>query len=107
MIFMFSKQIDDNIKTLDIDIGILTYELRNAKEVGDEEEYEQIVRKIDKLVDLRKKLTDCKEQESKKVLSPIVLSGITQALSILMILRYEEENVITSKSFNMASKIFK
>lgn len=99
---MFKKQIDDNIEDLDIKIGLLTYELGSIED--NEELYDRISKRLEKLIELRCKLSESRVKESK---FPTVLSGAVQVSSILLVLHYEKTDIVTSKAFGMATKIFK
>lgn len=100
---MFKKQITVNIEDLDSKIGVLTKEL---EEIEDEEEYEIAVSKIDSLVELRTKLAKSKA-DGRVSVKPVVISGLFGLASVLVVLKYEERDVITSKAFNMATSMFR
>lgn len=99
---MFKRQISVNIKDLDLKIGKLTKELDLMGE--DDEKYEVTMMKIDSLTDLRCKLHESRVEGSIK---PIVLSGLLGVIPLILVLKYEEKEVITSKAFNMLPSMFK
>lgn len=98
---MFNKQIDMNADKLDIMIGKLLYEV---DDIQDEDEYEKVLQKIEKLVSLRTSIGESKTKESNK--GAMISAGI-QIASILVVLQYEKANVITSKAYSIASGMFK
>lgn len=98
---MLRKQITVNIKELDLKIGKLSEELEG---VEDEGKIMSIMQQLDKLTELRCKLSESKENNSIK---PVVVSSLFGVASLLIVLKYEEKDVITSKAFNMLPSIFR
>lgn len=108
-VVMFNKQIRANIKKIDemIDIQL---KLSEVAEVGSDE-HQACMKQIKELTELRTRLAESKVSErlfDKVKLSPDVLvSGAISVASILIILKYEEKDVITSKAFGLATKLFR
>lgn len=98
---MFNRQLKANIKKLDESIGKLMDELSVAV---DQEERETIMMNIDDLTKVRAQLSENKVKES---YSKEVVSGIFGISAILIILKYEEKDIITSKAVNIATKLFR
>ena len=103
---MFNKQIAVNIKELDKQIGELNKDLSLLKK--EDEDYDskhrELTEKMDTLVDLRVKLYDSKVKNS---LTPILVSGGLSLVSIGLVLKYEQTEVITSKVFTSALGMFR
>lgn len=98
---MFRRQLTANIKSLDLKIGKLNEELEG---IDDNDEYEITIGKIESLTALRCKLSESKNVNSVK---PLVVSGLFGIASVVIVLKYEETEVITSKAFNMATSMFR
>lgn len=98
---MFKKQITVNIQELDSQIGKLTQEL--AVEVNDEK-FELTTQKLKDLIELRTELYESKVKNSVK---PLVVSGLFGLTSVVIVLKYEEANVITSKAWSTAIGMFR
>ena len=90
-----------NIKSIDEEIGKLTEELVGA---AGTDEYGKIVHRIDNLTTIRSKLV---EGSGDKAVKELLLSGTVTLASILLVLKYEKTDIITSKAFNMATKMFR
>ena len=90
-----------NIKSIDEEIGKLTEELVGA---AGTDEYNKIVHRIDNLTTIRSKLV---EGSGDKAIKEVLLSGTVTLASILLVLKYEKTDIITSKAFNMATKMFR
>lgn len=95
------KQVTINIKDLDDKIGKLNEELENALT---QEEYETIINKLESLVTLRCKLASSRDENSVK---SVVVGGLLSVASLVVVLQFEDENVITTKAFNMIPSLFK
>lgn len=95
------KQVTINIAELDKKIGILNKELDEAK---DKDEYYETVLKIEQLADLRIKLAASRDNNSVK---SVVVGGALSLASLIVVLQFEDENVITTKAFNMIPSLFK
>lgn len=96
------KQVTVNIEELDKQIGTLIEELEI---VEDDEEFEKITKKLEALTNLR-----CKSAESRMVngsVKNVVVSGVLGLVSLGIVLKYEEKEVIVSKAFNMLPTMFK
>lgn len=99
---MFKKQLTKNIKDLDLKISKLTNELEELE--GDENNYDSKMNKLEKLIELRCKLSESKVNNSVK---PLIVSGLFGLTSVVVVLKYEQTEVITSKAFNMATSMFR
>lgn len=151
---MFNKQLRNNIKALDAQIGELTKELEGLKKdtkydvktrtLGDliefrcklmkgredkapsgvvleldkqieeltmliqhiesDEVYTAKAQKLDDLTKIRCQLSDAKVKESN---APTIITGLVGLSAIVLVLKHEEANVITSKAFSIATKMFR
>lgn len=97
---MFRK-IDNNIREIDEQIGKLTKELNDLEY---EQAYDMKMNRIKDLTDLRTKLAESREEGSVK---GIVTSGALSIASVLIILKYEEKEIITSKAYSIATSMFR
>lgn len=92
------KELDDKIESLTTEI--VGYEINDV--------YLTKLKKLEELTRVRAGLSECKVKESNsRVVIPVLVSGAVSISAILLILKYEEENVITSKSLNIAMKLFR
>ena len=98
---MKNKQLKANIKAIDVEIAKLNNELIHAEE---EQEYDGIVERIEKLTYLRCKLSESKVNDS---YSKEILSGAIGIAGMVLVLHYEKADAITSKAFSMATKMFR
>lgn len=94
------KQLQENIKALDVEIGVLTQELINA----DGHEYNEISLKIEKLTEIRAKMVDSKVADS---YSKEIISGVIGIAGMVLVLKHEKADIITTKAFSMATKLFR
>ena len=103
---MLKKQLTKNIEDLDLKISKLSLALEVLDEDDDdyEELYESITDKMEKLTELRCKLADSKVNGS---LKPVLISGAVGIGSLLLVLHYEKEEIITSKAINMLPSMFR
>jgi predicted RNase H-like nuclease (RuvC/YqgF family) len=69
-----------------------------------DEVYTAKLHKLDELTKVRCQLSESKTKESN---IPVILSGVVSISSILIVLKHEEANVITSKAFGMIPKMFR
>jgi len=95
-----NKQIKKNIKDLDVMIAQLNTQLIEA----DEDEYSEIESKIQSLIKARCDLADSFNKGS---VAPLMISGSFGLASVLVVLHYEKSEIITSKAFSMANRMFK
>lgn len=95
---MFNKQLKKNIEALDARIA----ELMNEIGVGGNDE--EVFKEIEKLTELRCKLSETKVNES---YSKEIISGAIGIAGLLLVMKYEESNVFTSKALNMLPKLFR
>ena len=98
---MFNKQLNANIKEIDMKISKLMVELDS---VVQDDEYEMILMKIDDLAKLRDKLSANKVNEG---YSKEIVSGVIGLAAITIVLKHEKADIITSKAFGIATKLFR
>lgn len=150
---MFNKQLKQNIKQLDLQIGKLSEELDELKKDGRYEvkiktledltelrtklakshedkvsdavleldkqieeltmliskfeidsEYITKQQRLEELTKIRVQLSECKVKESH---APAVISGVIGVSAMLLVLNYEKTDIVTSKAFGMATKLFR
>ena len=90
-----------NIKTIDEEIGKLT---EGLVDLAGTDEYGKNIKRIDELTNIRTKLI---EGSGDKAIKELLLSGTVTLTSILLVLKYEKADIITSKAFSMATKMFR
>lgn len=98
---MFNKQLKQNIIALDLQIDELMKKLIAAK---DEEGRKVIFSEIEQLSELRCKLANSKVSES---YTKEVLAGLISVSGMILVLKHEKADVITTKAFSMAQKLFR
>ncbi len=96
---MFNKQLKKNIKMIDDRINDLMVQLADVESGDDTTE---IMAVIDKLTETRNKLSGNKVSES---LSKEVVAGVISMAGILLVLKHEKADIITTKAFNMIKKV--
>lgn len=90
-----------NIRRLDNQIGKL---ILQYNEEEDEVKRTVLLEEIESLTDIRVDLKTSKVEGSN---SHLWISGAISIASILLIMDYEKEDVITTKAWNIATRIFK
>lgn len=95
------RQVTVNIEELDKKIGVLNKELDAAETY---EDYETIMTKLESLTDLRCKLATSRVENSTK---SVIVGGLLSVASLVVVLQYENENVITTKAFGMLPNMFR
>lgn len=90
-----------NIKRLDNKIGEL---ILQYNEEEDEVKRTVILEEIEALKDIRIDLKTSRVEGSN---SHLWISGAISIASILLVMNYEEEDVITTKAWNIVTRIFK
>ena len=90
-----------NIRRLDNKIGKL---ILQYNEEEDEVKRTVLLEEMEALKDIRIDLKTSKVEGSH---SHLWVSGVISIASILLIMDYEEEDVITTKAWNIATRIFK
>ena len=90
-----------NIKRLDNKIGKL---ILQYNEEEDEVKRTVLLEEIEALKDIRIDLKTSKVEGSN---SHLWISGAISIASILLVMNYEEEDVITTKAWNIVTRIFK
>ena len=98
---MFNKQLKANLKAIDVKIGKLMEELSETEK---QDEQEMILVKIDDLTKIREKLSNSKVSES---YSKELISGALGIASMVLVLRYEKVDIVTSKAFGLVPNMFK
>lgn len=98
---MFKKQLTVNIEDLDLKISKLNEELETEENT---QKYDLIIKKLEALTTLRCKLSESKVNGSVK---PIVVSSLLGIASLVIVLKYEEKDVITSKAISMLPGMFR
>lgn len=103
---MYNKQLNTNIKSLDLQIGKLTEELIVEEKPDIYELKQERIKELTKVrCQLEESRTSSRGIDSKLV--ETLVAGVFGLASIGMVLKYEKEDVITSKAFGIASKLFK
>jgi len=69
-----------------------------------DEEYEAKVRKLEDLTKVRSQLSEVRSKESN---AAAVISGVVGISSVIMVLKHEKTDIITSKAFSIATKLFR
>lgn len=95
------KTIRHNVKDLDNKIGEL---LEIYESTEDEVERAELMDEIERLTDIRVKLKASKEEGSN---SGLWVSGALSIATVVLIMKYEETDIITTKAFNIATRIFR
>ncbi len=98
---MANKRLKANIEALDNHISKLMVELTTAVEAEDISELEA---RIEKATELRCKLTESKVSDS---YSREIVSGLVSLTGMVLVLKHEKAEVITTKAFSMATKLFR
>lgn len=98
---MFNKQLKANIKAIDAQIGKLMEEL--IVEVN-RDTYEEIQSKIDDLTKTRTAMSESIARESN---AKEIITGVIGLVATTAVLKHENINVITSKAFGIATKMFR
>lgn len=93
-------KLQENIDALDIEIGVLTKELVDSK--GDD--YEEISSKIERMTEIRASLANDKVTGS---YSKEIISGAVAIAGLVLVLKHEKTDIITTKAFSMATKLFR
>ena len=91
-----------NVKALDVRIKELVLELE--KQEKGRPGYDNIADSINKLVEARKGLIPVETPGAKLNINTIVTS-VFGVIGILLVTNYEKADIITSKAFNMASRM--
>jgi|SRR5690606_19174581 len=79
--------------------------LELAKEVSTieiDERYLNAIQKLDELTKIRTLLSECKNRESNvSAILPGIISGVIGISATMLILKHEEEDIITTKAYNI------
>lgn len=95
------KTISQNIKDLDNQIGELLSKYEHTE--GDVEKT-VLMEEIETLTKIR---TDLKASQVEGSNSGIWVSGALSIATVVLIMKYEETDVIATKAFNIATRIFR
>jgi hypothetical protein len=98
---MFNNKLKKNIKACDEAISMFTKELKSSK---DPKQQKICMDAIDYYTKQRGLLSEQKVRESH---APAIISGVIGLGAIILVLRYEKVEVITSKGFGMATKFIR
>ena len=98
---MFNKQLKRNIKMVDEHINKLIEELIQT---DDKDKADEIQKNIDNATELRCKLSSNKVDES---YSKEIVTGLIGIAGMVLVLQHEKADIITSKAFSMATKMFR
>lgn len=96
-----NKQLKQNIENFDLYICNLMSELLIEE---DEDKLELIQKKIDKATELRCKLSESKVADS---YTKEIITGAIGIGSMILVLKHEKADIITTKAFSMATKMFR
>ncbi len=69
-----------------------------------DEVYSAKLKKLEDLTKIRAELSECKVNESN---APAIISGVIGISAVLLVLKHEQTEIITSKAFGMLPKLFK
>jgi predicted RNase H-like nuclease (RuvC/YqgF family) len=69
-----------------------------------DEVYLDKMNRLNDLTKIRYQLSEVKVKESN---APIIISGVVSISAIALIMKYEEANIITTKAFGIATKMFR
>lgn len=98
---MNNKQLKMNIKSIDFKIALLSTKLTSE---DSDMEYRKALTKIEDLTKVRCQLAASLQESSNK---GAVISGLFGVAGIVIVLKYEEKEVITSKAFSMLTGLFR
>lgn len=93
-------KLQENIDALDLEIGVLTQELIDAQ--GDE--YDKVSSKIGALTEIRASLANDKVNGS---YSRDIISGAVALAGLVLVLKHEKAEIITTKAFSIATKLIR
>lgn len=91
----------DTIEELDNEIKGLVGVLGNISAVGDD--YQVVAENIKRLTDIRESLKE--EKKFEKIKPDTLVSGLISLTSIMLILKYERFDIITTKAFGVATRL--
>lgn len=91
----------DTVVELDKQIEELT---RMVIQLESDEVYTAKVKKLEDLVGLRCQLSEAKVRESNV---PAIITGVAGLTAIVLVLKHEQTEIITSKAFSIATKMFR
>lgn len=100
-IIMANKQLVKNIEELDVYINKLMNELMV---LVDPTEIEEVEMRLKHATEIRNRLSENKVRES---YTKEIISGAIGLTGMVLVLKHERAEVITSKAFSMATKMFR
>lgn len=94
-------KLSDTVVELDRQIEELTMIINK---VESDEVYSAKLKKLEDLTAIRCKLSEAKVKESNV---PAIISGVVGISTVLLVLKHEKADIITSKAFGIATKMFR
>lgn len=91
----------DAIIELDKQIEELAKAMINLEK---DEAYASKIKQLEDLTNVRTQLAECKVKESH---AKEIISGILGVSAMMLVLNYEKTDIVTSKAFGIASKLFR
>lgn len=98
---MFNRQLKANIEKLDLQIGKLMDELIQETDAVKRKE---ITNEIESLKGIRCDLADSKVNDAIK---KEIISGLISIGGMILVLKHEKTDVITTKAMSLATKLFR
>lgn len=95
-----------NVKVIDERIGELL-EQHAALCGSTDGRMEQVLREIKELTDIRKTLKTTNEGKVLGISTDVLVTSGVSIFTAMMVLKYEEENIITSKAWQMVGKLIR
>jgi predicted RNase H-like nuclease (RuvC/YqgF family) len=95
------KTKSDIVVELDRQIEELT---KMIEHLESDEVYTAKLKKLEDLTNVRCRLAEAKVKESN---APVIISGVVGISAILLVLHYEKAEIVTSKAFGIATKMFR
>jgi len=96
----------NNVKVIDERIGELL-EQHAALSGSSDGRSEQILRDIETLTDIRKTLKTTNEGKILGISKDTLITSGVSIFTAMLVLKYEEENIITSKAWQMVGKLIR
>lgn len=89
------------LEELDNQIKELVDDLKGHEK---EEDYQSKIQKLEDITKIRCQLAESKVKSSN---APIIISGLLGIGAMLLVLNYEKTDIVTSKAFSIATKLFR
>lgn len=96
----------NNVKIIDERIGELL-EQHTALSGNSDGRSEQILRDIETLTDIRKTLKTTDDDKVLGISKDVLITSGVSIFTAMLVLKYEEENIITSKAWQMVGKLIR